>query len=121
MKEIVLWGVIVILMVGYIHLILYFNKKNNGQRYLAELVNSMKLENEKLKLQIEQNNTEKASLLTENEQFKEALRGDVGYVIERNLREIQALKEEIRQLRKANVDIECDYSLYMLDKKCITF
>lgn len=70
----------------------------------------MKLESEKLKLQIEQKNIEKASLLTENEQLKETLRGDVGYVIERNVKEIQSLKEEIWRLQKAYDDLKFDYS-----------
>lgn len=65
------------------------------------LIDSMKLKCEELKLQIERQNKEIASLLTENEQLKEALRGGAGYVIGRNNKEIQSLKEEIWQLQKA--------------------
>lgn len=110
MKEIILWGVIAILLVGYIFLIRFFKKNESNQKSFTKLTDSMKLESEKLKLQIEQKNIEKASLLTENEQLKETLRGDVGYVIERNVKEIQSLKEEIWRLQKAYDDLKFDYS-----------
>lgn len=102
MKEIILQGVVFILLVGYIFLIRFFKKNESNQRTSARLIDSMKLKCEELKLQIEQQNKEIASLLTENEQLKEALRGDAGYVIGRNNKEIQSLKEEIWQLQKAN-------------------
>lgn len=101
MKEIILQGVVFILLVGYIFLIRFFKKNESNQRTSARLIDSMKLKCEELKLQIEQQNKEIASLLTENEQLKEALRGDAGYVIGRNNKEIQSLKEEIWQLQKA--------------------
>lgn len=102
MKEIILQGVVFILLVGYIFLIRFFKKNESNQRTSARLIDSMKLKCEELKLQIEQQNKEIASLLTENEQLKEALRGGAGYVIGRNNKEIQSLKEEIWQLQKAN-------------------
>lgn len=102
MKEIILQGVVFILLVGYIFLIRFFKKNESNQRTSAKLIDSMKLKCEELKLQIEQQNKEIASLLTENEQLKEALRGGAGYVIGRNNKEIQSLKEEIWQLQKAN-------------------
>lgn len=101
MKEIILQGVVFILLVGYIFLIRFFKKNESNQRTSARLIDSMKLKCEELKLQIEQQNKEIASLLTENEQLKEALRGAAGYVIGRNNKEIQSLKEEIWQLQKA--------------------
>ena len=102
MKEMILQGVVFILLVGYIFLIRFFKKNESNQRTSARLIDSMKLKCEELKLQIEQQNKEIASLLTENEQLKEALRGGAGYVIGRNNKEIQSLKEEIWQLQKAN-------------------
>lgn len=75
MKEIILQGVVFILLVGYIFLIRFFKKNESNQRTSARLIDSMKLKCEELKLQIEQQNKEIASLLTENEQLKEALRG----------------------------------------------
>ena len=102
MKEIILQGVVFILLVGYIFLIRFFKKNESNQRTSARLIDSMKLKCEELKLQIEQQNKEIASLLTENEQLKEALRGNAGYVIGRNNKEIQSLKEEIWQLQKVN-------------------
>lgn len=102
MKEIILQGVVFVLLVGYIFLIRFFKKNESNQRTSARLIDSMKLKCEELKLQIEQQNKEIASLLTENEQLKEALRGGAGYVIGRNNKEIQSLKEEIWQLQKAN-------------------
>ncbi len=97
MKEIILQGVVFILLVGYIFLIRFFKKNESNQRTSARLIDSMKLKCEELKLQIERQNKEIASLLTENEQLKEG----AGYVIGRNNKEIQSLKEEIWQLQKA--------------------
>lgn len=54
MKEIVLWGVIAILLVEYIFLIRFFKKKVSNQKSLTKLIDSMKLESEKLELKIEQ-------------------------------------------------------------------
>ena len=106
MKEIILQGVVFILLVGYVFLIRFFKKNESNQRTSARLIDSMKLKCEELKLQIEQQNKEIASLLTENEQLKEALRGDTGYVIGRNNKEIRSLKEEIWQLQKVNEEIQ---------------
>ena len=106
MKEIILQGVVFILLVGYVFLIRFFKKNESNQRTSARLIDSMKLKCEELKLQIEQQNIEIASLLTENEQLKEALRGDAGYVIGRNNKEIRSLKEEIWQLQKVNEEIQ---------------
>lgn len=106
MKEIILQGVVFILLVGYVFLIRFFKKNESNQRTSARLIDSMKLKCEELKLQIEQQNKEIASLLTENEQLKEALRGDAGYVIGRNNKEIRSLKEEIWQLQKVNEKIQ---------------
>lgn len=106
MKEIILQGVVFILLVGYIFLIRFFKKNESNQRTSARLIDSMKLKCEELKLQIEQQNKEIASLLTENEQLKEALRGGAGYVIGRNNKEIQSLKEEIWQLQKVNEEAQ---------------
>ena len=106
MKEIILQGVVFIHLVGYVFLIRFFKKNESNQRTSARLIDSMKLKCEELKLQIEQQNKEIASLLTENEQLKEALRGDAGYVIGRNNKEIRSLKEEIWQLQKVNEEIQ---------------
>ena len=106
MKEIILQGVVFILLVGYVFLIRFFKKNESNQRTSARLIDSMKLKCEELKLQIEQQNKEIASLLTENEQLKESLRGDAGYVIGRNNKEIRSLKEEIWQLQKVNEEIQ---------------
>lgn len=108
MEEIILWGVIYILLVGYIFLIRFF--KNENKKYTDKLIDSMKLKYERLKSQIVQQDIEKASLLTENEQLKEALGGGVGYIIERNNKEIRSLKEEIWRLQKAYDDLKFDYS-----------
>ena len=64
MKEIILQGVVFILLVGYIFLIRFFKKNESNQRTSARLIDSMKLKCEELKLQIEQQNKEIASLLT---------------------------------------------------------
>ena len=106
MKEIILQGVVFILLVGCVFLIRFLKKNESNQRTSARLIDSMKLKCEELKLQIEQQNKEIASLLTENEQLKEALRGDAGYVIGRNNKEIRSLKEEIWQLQKVNEEIQ---------------
>lgn len=61
-------------------------------------------------------NKEIASLLTENEQLKEALRGDAGYVIGRNNKEIRSLKEEIWQLQKANEESQSLHRSQEIDR-----
>lgn len=116
MKEIILQGVIFILLVGYIFLIRFFKKNKSNQRTPVRLIDSMRLKCEGLKLQIEQQNKEIASLLTENEQLKEALRGDAGYVIERNNKEIRSLKEEIWQLQKVNEKSQSLHSSQEFDR-----
>lgn len=116
MKEIILQGVVFILLVGYIFLIRFFKKNESNQRTSARLIDSMKLKCEELKLQIEQQNKEIASLLTENEQLKEALRGGAGYVIGRNNKENQSLKEEIWQLQKANEESQSLHRSQEIDR-----
>lgn len=116
MKEIILQGVVFILLVGYIFLIRFFKKNKSNQRTSARLIDSMRLKYEGLKLQIEQQNKEIASLLTENEQLKEALRGDAGYVIGRNNKEIRSLKEEIWQLQKANEESQSLHRSQEIDR-----
>lgn len=116
MKEIILQGVVFVLLVGYIFLIRFFKKNESNQRTSARLIDSMKLKCEELKIQIEQQNKEIASLLTENEQLKEALRGGAGYVIGRNNKEIQALKEEIWQLQKANEESQSLHRSQEIDR-----
>lgn len=116
MKEIILQGVVFILLVGYIFLIRFFKKNKSNQRTSARLIDSMRLKCEGLKLQIEQQNKEIASLLTENEQLKEALRGDAGYVIGRNNKEIRSLKEEIWQLQKAYEESESFHRSQEIDR-----
>lgn len=116
MKEIILQGVVFILLVGYIFLIRFFKKNESNQRTSARLIDSMRLKCEGLKLQIEQQNKEIASLLTENEQLKEALSGDAGYVIGRNNKEIRSLKEEIWQLQKVNEEFQSLHRSQEIDR-----
>lgn len=82
MEDIVLWGVILILLVGYVFLIRTFKNVQPKPNSPDKLIDSMRLRCKGLKLQIEQQNENIASLLTENEQLKEVLRGNIGYIIE---------------------------------------
>lgn len=111
MEKVILWCVIFTLLIGYIILIRIFKNIQSKSNSPSQLINSMKLKCDSLKLHIEQQNEEIAFLLTENEQLKEALRGDVGYIIERNNKEIQSLKKEIVQLQKLYDDLQtCHFS-----------
>lgn len=98
---IILWGVIVILLIGNIFIIRFFRKNESSQKSPARRIEYLKQKIEELKIQIEQQNEKFASLLTENEQLREALRENAGYVIERNNKDIQSLKKEISRLQKA--------------------
>ena len=61
----------------------------------------MKSRQKELLLNIEELNGMRASILTENEQLKEALKGNAGYVIEKNNNEIQSLNKRIRSLEES--------------------
>lgn len=111
MEKVILWCVIFTLLIGYIILIRIFKNIQSKSNSPSLLINSMKLKCDSLKLHIEQQNEDIAFLLTENEQLKEALRGDVGGIIERNNKEIQSLKKEIMQLQKLYDDLQaCHFS-----------
>lgn len=110
MEDIVLWGVILFLLVGYVFLIRAFKNVQSKPNSPDKLIDSMRLRCDGLKSQIEQQNEDIASLLTENEQLKEALRGNVGYIIERNNKEILSLKKEIRELQKSYEELESFHS-----------
>lgn len=99
MEDIVLWGVILFLLVGYVFLIRAFKNVQSKPNSPDKLIDSMRLRCEGLKSQIEQQNEDIASLLTENEQLKEALRGNVGYIIERNNKEILSLKKKLENCK----------------------
>ena len=61
----------------------------------------MKSRQKELLLNIEELNGMRAAILTENEQLKEALKGNAGYVIEKNNNEIQSLNKRIRSLEES--------------------
>ena len=61
----------------------------------------MKSRQKELLLNIEELNGMRAAILTENEQLKEALKGNAGYVIEKNNKEIQSLNKRIRNLEES--------------------
>ena len=61
----------------------------------------MKSRQKELLLNIEDLNGMRAAILTENEQLKEALKGNAGYVIEKNNKEIQSLNKRIRSLEES--------------------
>lgn len=61
----------------------------------------MKSRQKELLLNIEELNGMRAAILTENEQLKEALKGNAGYVIEKNNKEIQSLNKRIRSLEES--------------------
>ena len=84
MKEIVLCSVIFILLIGYVVLFRHLKKNASKLRYYSEIIDSMKSRQKELLLNIEELNGMRAAILTENEQLKEALKGNAGYVIERS-------------------------------------
>ncbi len=102
MKEIVLCSVIFILLIGYVVLFRRLKKIASKLRYYSEIIDSMKSRHKELLLQIEKLNGIRAEILTENEQLKVALKGDAGYVIEKNNKEIQSLNKRIRSLEESS-------------------
>uniref|UniRef100_UPI0040298E28 hypothetical protein n=1 Tax=Candidatus Cryptobacteroides bacterium TaxID=3085639 RepID=UPI0040298E28 len=99
MKEIVLCSVIFILLIGYVVLFRHLKKNASKLRYYSEIIDSMKSRQKELLLNIEELNGMR--VLTENEQLKEALKGNAGYVIEKNNKEIQSLNKRIRSLEES--------------------
>ena len=101
MKEIVLCSVIFILLIGYVVLFRHLKKNASKLRYYSVIIDSMKSRQKELLLNIEELNGMRAAILTENEQLKEALKGNAGYVIEKNNKEIQSLNKRIRNLEES--------------------
>lgn len=114
----VVWLIIYIVLFGCIVIIRFFRKKQQQHELLINKNNSLKLKCEQLKTHIKEQDIERASLLTENEQLKEALNGNVGYIIERNNKEIQLLKARIQQLENAYNDVASFRKSQELDWFC---
>ena len=76
----------------------------------------MKSRQKELLLNIEELNGMRAAILTENEQLKEALKGNAGYVIEKNNKEIQSLNKRIRSLEESIDEIRSNHILFEMDR-----
>jgi len=116
MKEIVLWIAIFILLIGYVVLFRRLKKNASKLRYYSGIIDSMKSRQKELLLKIEELNGIRAEILTENEQLKEAMKGDAGYVIEMSNREIRSLNEKIRKLEESFDEITSNRTISEIDR-----